>query len=245
MAAAYRRRAALAKPDRLRRQAVDPLFPNGIERTPSMMTVRHENEELQMHYHRSRWQTPEPDFPSVKQRVTQAKLYMGDDHAGSFEVTELRPEPLIDDRSFFDWADATSVIRAEMAEVVRYHWEEVSEVSDYGTILELSGAWMNPAYSKGGRFALATKALIDFSKDWSLLILKAFPLEYEGSGSSKYIEAQTRRQRAMMRHYHSALGVTPFPGSEGDGEDGWMYRLRPGLPIAEPVYRAGVAEDDW
>ena len=51
-----------------------------------------------------------------------------------------------------------------------------------------------------------------------LMILKAFPLEYEGSkaGNEKQLE---RRQRAMRRHYQSLLSVAPL-SSDFD----WMWR---------------------
>ncbi|MXP15688.1 hypothetical protein GRI44_13110 [Altererythrobacter confluentis] len=231
--------------DRIRRQSGDPVFEKGRLRTTSTVTLEHEGEKLQLRYHRSRWRLPDPDFPSVRQCTTKAKLYAGDTHAGSFEFTELCPEPLIDNHSFFEWADAMSSTLMELAEVLCSHWEELSEVSDYGTILELTRAWMDPAFSNSGRFARAANALIGMNKDWSLLVLKAFPLEYEGSGSDsdQFVQAQNRRQRAMMRHYHSALGVAPFP--EAAGNHGWMYLRRAGLPIADPINGAGDTISDW
>jgi hypothetical protein len=229
------------KIDRIRRQTVDPVFEHRIGRLPSKITVGQDAELLELRYHKSRWHLPEPDLPWVRQRSTRAKLFVDGEHAGSFLFTELRPEPLIDNQAFFEWADALSFTLSQLAEVLCSHWEQISEVSDYGTILELSRIWMNPKFSSGRRFGRAANALIALSKDWSLFVLKAFPLEYEGSGANHYFDAQRQRQRAMMRHYQAVLGVVSFP--HPDGDDGWMYQLREGLPIAEPKHGAGETSD--
>lgn len=69
---------------------------------------------------------------------------------------------------------------------------------------------------------------------YSLLALKAFPLEYggKGDGDGRLAESRTRRQKAMQRHYRRLLGVTPF---EEDGV--WMYRINP--KFAEVVEAPG------
>jgi hypothetical protein len=53
-----------------------------------------------------------------------------------------------------------------------------------------------------------------------ILVLKAFPLEYEGKG---YPSGFRLRQRAMIRHYRRLLGMAPFPGKPG--REGWLYAL--------------------
>ena len=56
------------------------------------------------------------------------------------------------------------------------------------------------------------------------MVLKAFPLEYEGNvpkGSELEI-AFKRRVRAMIRYYQRIFGVRPFDGEYGDA--GWLWR---------------------
>jgi hypothetical protein len=62
--------------------------------------------------------------------------------------------------------------------VIRAHWDDISDISNYGDIVELSRAWMAAPFSKQGRFSAAANTLIDhLFKGRSLLIIKAFPLE--------------------------------------------------------------------
>lgn len=216
----------------IRRTGIDPVFEKPHLRTTAAMSTSCGEERLDLRYRRSQWEA-DPDHPGIHQRETKAKLFVDGYHAGSFKLTELRLEPLIDSWRFFEWADEASSELAELAELVSGHWNEVSDVSDQGTILELTRAWMKPAYSNGRRFGWAANALVALSTEWGLLVLKAFPLEYERHTGHQYKEARSRRRQAMMRHYRSKLDVFPFPGSAG--VDGWMYAVRRGVPIIAPT----------
>ena len=217
--------------DRIRRTNDDPVFKKPRFRTTTTLVIPHKAEQLELRYHRSLWQS-DRDVPGVHQRILQARLYVDGCHAGSFRLTEVRPEPLIANDRFLEWADMLSAEMSDLAETICEHWVDVSEVSDFGTILELTRAWMSPRFSSGERFSLAANALAALSAEWSLLVLKAFPLEYESRVTEMNIVARKRRQKAMMRHYRSTLGVEPFPEEAGD--EGWMYLIGTGLPIARP-----------
>jgi hypothetical protein len=217
---------------RIRRNREDPVFGKAKFRTTTTLIVPHPSETLELRLHRSRWES-DPDLPGVHHRVLRARLCVDGTHAGSFKLTEIRPTPLISRDSFFDWADAQSEQMAVLGEVICGHWEEVSDVSDFGTILELTRAWMHPSFSKGGRFALAASSLIASLDDWVLLILKAFPLEYEGQASDQFNAALRRRHHAMMKLYRTTLKVASFPGNAG--AEGWMFAIKPGAPIDGPV----------
>jgi hypothetical protein len=58
----------------------------------------------------------------------------------------------------------------------------------------------------------------------AVIILKAFPLDYEGKVTEETQLAFARRQRALGRLYHRRLGVEPGPHKEL-AEAGWMLRL--------------------
>ena len=217
--------------DRIRRTNDDPVVEKPRFRTTTTLVILRKEEQLELRYHRSRWQS-DRDVPGVHQRILQSRLYLNGCHAGSFLLTEVRPEPLIANDRFLEWADVRSAEMLDLAETICEHWVDVSEVSDFGTILELTRAWMSPRFSSGERFSLAANALAALSAEWSLLVLKAFPLEYEGMVTDLNKDAHKRRQKAMVRHYRSTLGVEPFPEEAGD--EGWMYLIGAGLPIARP-----------
>jgi hypothetical protein len=83
---------------------------------------------------------------------------------------------------------------------------------------------MSAPFSKRGRFSAAVNTLIGrLFKGRSLLILKAFPIEYEGRVTAENSDSFLRRQRAMKHHYQRILAVFPLPGI--DGERGWMYSI--------------------
>ena len=60
------------------------------------------------------------------------------------------------------------------------------------------------------------------------VILKAFPLEYEGKVTDDNRNAFELRQRAMLRHYSRHLGVRTLPGEAG--RSGWQL-----LPMRWPI----------
>jgi hypothetical protein len=55
----------------------------------------------------------------------------------------------------------------------------------------------------------------------SIIVLKAFPLEYEGTTTDANRAAFEHRQRAMMRHYLHRLNARPL--GRKLGKDGWMW----------------------
>jgi len=111
-------------------------------------------------------------------------------------------------------------MEAELAEMLLGSWKEIDvEIWEFGTVLEFRSAWIDPVGCPAQRWAHAAEAIIarEFD-DHVLLVLKTFPLEYEGADG---VDAQglKRRQKAMARHYSSLLSVDPIPG---DTE--WMWR---------------------
>lgn len=158
-----------------------------------------------------------------------------DQRAGSLAINEYRIATFAGSRYFLDEMDAHSHATYNLADVIIRHWEDVSEISDYGDIVELDRAWMMAAHSSEGCFSAAANVLIEkLYRNRSLLILKAFPLEYENKITDGNEAAFLRRQKAMQRHYSKIFDVTPFPGS--DGGDGWMYSIPKHLRgvIAQP-----------
>lgn len=114
------------------------------------------------------------------------------------------------------------LIRA--AETILAHWEEPADLTDYGNIIEVQRVQMRSGLSGFGRLRTALTALLEreFSAR-ALLILKSFPLEYEGDVTDQNREAFEKRRAAMMRHYRTMLGVHALPGRSG--AEGWMFSI--------------------
>jgi hypothetical protein len=105
----------------------------------------------------------------------------------------------------------------------------------YGPVMSLEYVWMSPEVRVPKVWVTSLQAVMATlaTHDYSIMVLKASPLEYDGGARAKGAtsaqrrEALDRRFKAMLRHYARHLGVVSFPGAAG--RDGWMWRPRPGL----------------
>lgn len=237
----------VANPTRIRRSLDERdhvIGKDGPSSYPIIKKVTCDDVELSMQVHRSRWAWLDDGKCIVKRRRFTAKLYHKDRHIGSFRLNEYDVSCEAVTSQVFECFDYTSATLAELGVVLCGHWPQLSEVTDYGTIVELERAWMAPAAASGRHFAAAIKALVKLGRRGALLLLKAFPLEYEGLVDSRNTGAHARRQRALMRMYSAILGVQPVPGRVG--EEGWMFRINPRLAdyVPEPLPEA-AAPSDW
>ena len=122
--------------------------------------------------------------------------------------------------------DAWEQFEADMSVVLCDEWNDlVLDVTYAGPILDFRNAWIVPEHSRGQLFPTASKALIDkFCPHHSILVMKAYPLEYAGQAPdrSPLRKAVARRQKAMVRHYRRIFGVRPFRRKHGKA--GWLWR---------------------
>jgi hypothetical protein len=58
----------------------------------------------------------------------------------------------------------------------------------------------------------------------AVMVLKAFPLEYEGKITPENQSAFERRRRALVRLYLHRIGFEPVP-HKALADEGWMLRL--------------------
>ncbi len=58
----------------------------------------------------------------------------------------------------------------------------------------------------------------------AVMVLKAFPLDYEGKVTEENQPAFEQRRRALSRLYQSRLGLTPVP-HKAWADEGWMLHL--------------------
>jgi hypothetical protein len=198
---------------------------------PRKAAVRLGDAPLELRWRKTRLQALPWGDECVRRRETFCWVYIDSRRAGAVHFIEWYPDPFIGDDLFFDEIDADSHEAASLAEAVLSGWA-IDDLAEAGSILEFRLAWMTPEYARGSLWAeVATHFLkAQFRKDAGVLMLKAFPLEYEGRADGSAIDdALTRRRAAMIRHYRRVLGVELLPGWAG--EDGWMWRrLSPTTP---------------
>lgn len=145
-----------------------------------------------------------------------------------------------DNDAFREAMDMGSSATYELGEVLASEWRDIAfEVSSYGSVVELSMLWMSP----GRQTEIWTRAVDTilgrrFFAGRSILVLKAFPLEYNGKVTQQNIRSKQRRTLAMTRLYNKCLDMAPLPGRPG--KEGWMWAPSPRLKkvIRPPRFRA-------
>lgn len=161
-----------------------------------------------------------------------AWLLLGRRRIGAFEVNEIDPNGCGSNEDFMIVMDIDDAYEATLAGALCGQFDNViDEVTFAGPILDFRRAWITPRFANGALFRLATRTLVEkVFPYYSIVVIKAFPLEYQGEvheGSDLEI-AFRRRARAMIRYYQRIFGVRPFDGEYG--EDGWL--LKEGGPLA-------------
>lgn len=171
-----------------------------------------------------RYRLIEGDISDARRRILAFKVYLGIGHVCSFLLNEF----MIDGSFTEDFAEACDTISQSLADLgaaVAANWDSEDFVPG-STLLWLERMWMSPDFAGHGYMFPLLEALIGRSShSWTVMVLKAFPLEYEGSDTDGGRPEQ--RRAALMRHYERRLGMGSMAPPWGD--DGWMYRrLAPG-----------------
>lgn len=167
-------------------------------------------------------------------------LYRADERIGAIGFDEWHPLPGLDGDHFVWGMDEYSQASHSLSIVLADAWE-MDELSESGPVLEFSLLWMRPDHARGSVWAPMAEALIRrrYEGRFSVLVLKAFPLEYEAAvpEGSPLERSFASRQRAMQRLFTRVLRVHPLPGD--DGAEGWMWRaLRGDAP--RPMRRSKI-----
>lgn len=225
-------------------------FPVGMEarRFSNVLPVKAAKECLEVRYRRSRWSKVDYEgSDDVRARITDGIIMVEGERAGRIQFTEFRLGTFVNRREFWRTMDDASAEISALAEVINEAWEEPTDIAAYGDIVELKRVWIRPSLTGKGRLdAVSDTMLTELFESRALLILKAFPLEYEGAVAPDNEAMFKRRQAAMMRRYSAMLGVQPLPGK--NGQEGWMY----GVParLADIIQRPATwapprADEDW
>lgn len=162
-------------------------------------------------------------------------IYKENTRIGYVHFTECYIQPFTLNDDFLNEMDIPSAALGALGEAVSSCWD-TEEIAGFGAVLELRRVWIEPSHARDSLWARVAKHFLTtlYIKEAAYLVLKAFPLEYEGKVQPDVAQAFQRRRTAMFRHYHHHLGVELMPGWAG--KSGWMWRsLKTGLPKPEAL----------
>jgi hypothetical protein len=135
---------------------------------------------------------------------------------------------------FFEEADGLSQADHDTADIIQRVWGEYLSPFDYGTLVRFDRLAIRATTRSPDIWSLIDGLIgKEFATRGSMLILKAFPLEFE-SDSRTQRQRFLKRARAMSRYYQRRLGVRIVPGPYG--VEGWMWRALRYCP--EPPQKA-------
>lgn len=142
---------------------------------------------------------------------------------------------------FLDAADSNSQEDYEVAAVVGECWSDSWENPfDYGAIVAFHRLVI-PRPMPGFWPTMRSAIKREFSRRGAMMVLKAFPLEWENrfdDPASPGKDAFERRLKAMTKHYQRNLGVSPLVVSPGLGEWLWMPIRFDEEPHEDPEVRS-------
>ncbi|MEL6857180.1 MAG: hypothetical protein AAFO74_02260 [Pseudomonadota bacterium] len=201
-------------------------------------THRFPNSNVTLKCHSKPWERvgdcvynlPDHEQGWVKRQSRFGWIELDGEKVGALDATRYETETLIDTEEFVLIMDMDSALEAAFGVILGDAWQHIGmDVTDYGTIIHLSWAWTDPAFKVGIPVNDLFKQLL---KPWlpshAVIVLKAFPLEYEGYNGfegeegAEFDIAFRRRRRALVRMFETA-GFQLFPGKAGN--DGWMLRI--------------------
>lgn len=173
---------------------------------------------------------PEEEQGWVKRQSRFGLIEIEGEQVGALEAVRYETDVLICTEEFVLIMDMDSAYEATFGVILGNAWENIGlDVTDFGTIIELRWAWTDPTATVRVPIATLFKALLTpWLSTHAILVLKAFPLEYEGYCSREeeegvdYDVAFRRRRRALMRMFDKD-SFEPFPGTAG--HDGWLLRV--------------------
>jgi hypothetical protein len=166
----------------------------------------------------------------VRRQSCDAWIFDGDEIAGGVQLQRYSFPAFADNEYIIDIMDMDSAEEYELASALADQFEDIGEeIGAYGDLVEINRVWIKPTSSIVGRSSDIVHALIGaFCPDFSTIVLKAYPLEYEqyreGSIGPALRASFKRRQLAMMRLYTRTYGVHAMDGARGT--EGWMFRHR-------------------
>lgn len=208
-------------------------------RYPHQMEITAGGSSIHARYRRTRFRRLVEGTSSVLRREIFCWLSVGRKRVGALDFVEFEFDAFAPTEELWNCMDSYAAADASLAGVLFDMWSDPADYSVYGPILDFRTAWMAPGQPPGVWASVAKQIIATCCSDYSIIVLKAFPLEYEGRApkGSRVQFRLRRRQRAMQRYYARVLQMKQLPGRHG--KDGWMWRPHAAKEslIPPPVYR--------
>lgn len=187
---------------------------------------------LHLRYWASRWEdVTYPERLLAERRVTSIICDAGT-AVGLAEFMEWECSTFLTDGEFWEHMDNHSMRAVAVAETLLSGWT-IENVGSCGRVVEFSRLWMRPTAARDSQWADIVNAFIERRYRRSrktkaaVMLLKPFPLEYEGVLDNGAVSepALRARQAAMRRLYARTLGARQLYAGE------WMWLpMGPGAP---------------
>ena len=162
-------------------------WPRSVERErarklkyPRKIMIKDERTTYILRCRKSRWIRKIIGEGYVRERDLFCWLMLDKCRVGALHFIEFEPDIGIDNEVFLATMDVENSADAQLAEVLCSAWQDVvDDVLAYGPVLEFRLAWMSPKQATSAVWARAAEAFITTEfDDHSILVMKAFPLEY-------------------------------------------------------------------
>ena len=191
-----------------------------------------------------------PDTP-IRHRLFRGVIFCNGLMVGAVRLEEFDTTSIISRRHFYDCMDAHTMETASLGGTICgiFTEDEFGTLIDLGSILYWDAAWMHPDHAKGAIWARLTNQVIGRMRGYAVLVLKAFPLEYQSAVDPPVEKAFQHRRRAMMRYYQRVLRVEPVKRRRnrtyGTPDIGWMMRWHPNIvrEADRAPIRLGLADE--
>ncbi len=182
------------------------------KRYPNVLTIEASN-QVDLQYRISRWEPLEEGLDGIRGRKIFGWIKIKGERVGALDMREYRADDDFTNDMFFDLMDAVCAHSSELASTLIAGWYDVrDQLFCVGNIVEFRCVWTHSRNCPRGLWvAAANKLIAQKMANYSLLILKVFPLEYE---DRPITDAAVPGRRLLT--------VTSFPGS-----DDWMYKINP------------------
>ncbi len=179
----------------------------------------------------------------ISSRDVWIRCYSANGLCAVAQFNEWRVESSLDLEDFWHAADGVSSQSETFATIIMENWPDYDPPFDYGNAVHFDRLVVR---SEADPDRMALKLIArgierEFMRRASVLLLCAFPLEFENEGPDEPERANflfARRRRAMLRRYRSVLGLRHVQWGVGR-KYGWMWRPLRYCP--EPVRRNLIA----
>jgi hypothetical protein len=180
---------------------------------------------LRAEYWRYRWR-PESDDLRYRDHFLSISSQDRGVATGRFEEWDCRPRRVASIEDFVATCDALSHTAYETARAIEefFPCSEMMSPFDYGSIVLFDRLQIQAksANESSAVWEIIKKVLVGMRRAGTAgIILKAFPLEYEGQVTEATRQKFELRRKAMLRLYSTRLGTRTLEGALG--EAGWQW----------------------